>query len=100
MRRTPWQSKLIKILFPVLRCFPLFPDTHSQSKAYMRIELSTYLFHASDFKVIDPSSYQLVEFLHLIGVADSPTPTCKFLHLFLELFHRFRVGSGFISFGK
>ena len=47
-----------------------------------------------------PTLDQLVQFFHFAGIPHSPAPACQFLHLCLELRHRFWAWSGFVPFGK
>ena len=78
----------------------MLPNTHSQTIAYVAIQPFAQTFHASDFEVVNPSSDKLVEFIHFVIVAYSPTPARGFLHLCFELCYCLGVWSGFISFGK
>ena len=92
--------QLHQVLCPILRCFPMLPNTHPQMVAYVTVQTLTQSLHAPDFEVVYPSSDELVQFLHFVAVAHTPASACQFLHLYFEFRYCFRVRSGFISFGK
>ena len=95
-----WHSQFYEISRPILGCFPMFPNAHSQAVSDVPIQSHAQPLHAPDFEVIFPSSDELVQLLHLIGVAYSPASACQFLHLRFELRYCFRVWSGLVSFGE
>ena len=63
----------------------MLPYAHTKSVSDTSIQFSTKSFHAAYFKVVNPPSYKLIEFLHLIAVANTPATTGEFFHSFLEL---------------
>ena len=82
-------SKLYQVLRSVLRCFPEFPYAHPQAYTYSCIKILTKPLHTTDFEVVYPTSYQLIQLHYFVAVAYSPTAVSKFLHSFLELCYWF-----------
>ena len=42
-------------------------------------------FHTSYLEVVNPTSYELIKFLHFIAVANTPATTGEFFHSLLKL---------------
>ena len=88
-RRTPCilftNTQFYQIFISGFWIFPMFPYAHTKSISDVSVKFSAKLFHTSYLKVVNPPSYKLIEFLHLIAVADSPATTGEFFHSFLEL---------------
>ncbi len=63
----------------------MFPNTHAKSISDVSIQLFAEGFHTSYFEVVNPPSYELIEFLNFVAVANAPTTTSEFFHSFLEL---------------
>ena len=62
----------------------MFPYTHAESVADMFIHFSTECFHASNLEIVNPSSDELIEFLHFVAVANAPATTSKSFHSLLK----------------
>ena len=84
-----WYVKFHKVLGSILWGFPMFPNAHAKPISDVSIKFSAKCFHTTYLKVVNPPSYKLVEFLHLIAVANTPTTTSEFFHPFLKFCYRF-----------
>ena len=62
----------------------MFPNAHAKSVSDISVEFSTKCFHTTYFEVVNPSSDELIEFLHFIVVANAPATASKFFHSLLK----------------
>ena len=72
-------------LVSCLRVLPMLPYTHAQSKSNVCVEFFAECFHTSYLEIVNPSSDELVEFLHFVAVANAPTTASELPHPLLEL---------------
>ena len=67
----------------------MFPDAHTKPIPNVAIKLFAETFHTTYLEVVYPSSDKLIEFLHLIAVANAPTTASEFFHSLLKLHYGF-----------
>ena len=63
----------------------MFPNAHTKSISDVSIQYLAKPLHASNLKVVNPTSDELIKFLHLISVANSPTTASEFFHSLFKL---------------
>ena len=67
----------------------MFPYAHTKSISDVAIECPAEFLHTAYLKVVNPPSDELIEFLYLIAVANTPATASEFFHPFLKLCYRF-----------